>query len=64
MEIRNKDGKIIHNGADQYNFVDLDLRGAVLEGMVLQGAHFEDADLEGSNLQGADFYWGSFSAQT
>jgi uncharacterized protein YjbI with pentapeptide repeats len=60
MEIKNKDGRVIHQGGDSYSFDDLGLREAVLEGMLLQGAHFDDANLEGANLRGADFYWGHF----
>ncbi|RLB45856.1 MAG: hypothetical protein DRJ42_29010 [Deltaproteobacteria bacterium] len=42
-------------------FVDVDLRGAALDGLFLDGADFDGADLRGadlrqSNLTGANFY--------
>ena len=51
MQIKNRQGRVIHEGDRANQYCDLDLRTAVFEGMVLQGAHFEDSDLEGANFR-------------
>jgi uncharacterized protein YjbI with pentapeptide repeats len=60
MEIKDREGRVIHKGDTSNRFCDLDLRNGVFEGMVLQGAHFDDSNLAGANFRGADLYWGNF----
>jgi hypothetical protein len=38
MEIKNREGQLIHAGDASNRFCDLDLRRAAFEGMILQGA--------------------------
>jgi hypothetical protein len=37
MQIKNKEGKVIHEGDRSKQYGDLDLRNAVFEGLTLQG---------------------------
>jgi uncharacterized protein YjbI with pentapeptide repeats len=60
MQIKNREGRVIHEGDRSKQYCDLDLRNAVFEGLTLQPAHFDDSNLEGATFRGADLYWGNF----
>jgi uncharacterized protein YjbI with pentapeptide repeats len=63
MQIKNREGRVIHEGDRSKQYCDLDLRNAVFEGLTLQAAHFDDSNLEGATFRGADLYWGNFFSQ-
>src|SRR5215472_11188738 len=60
MQIKNREGRVIHESAQFKQYCELDLRDAVFEGLALEGAHFDDSNLQSANFREADLYWANF----
>jgi uncharacterized protein YjbI with pentapeptide repeats len=69
MDILNRDGDVVarvdvpgHANGEliSWNFMDMDLRGAIFDEFNLENAHFSGSNLVGASFVGADLYWAYF----